>query len=113
MSIDGFYTLPVTVLRATAGTPKYGNTTLDWTSPTSTATYGWLAQRGSTEPVATGRSSIVITDQVLFLPSDTDVTERDRIEVDGRTYAVTGIPVRARTPQGVHHLEVALRAVEG
>jgi head-tail adaptor len=113
MSIDGFYTLDVTVLRAGAGTPKYGNATLDWTDPSMTMTSGWLAQHTSAEPVTTGRTTAVITDSVLFLPPETDITERDRVEVDGRTYAIDGVPVKARTPRGVHHLEVKLRAVEG
>jgi hypothetical protein len=105
--------VPVTILRPTVTTGVYGDENRDWSNPTTTTTTGWLGPVSSSEPVERGRDQLVTTTDVLMLEPTEAVDVIDRIIVDGITYEVNGHPVRARTPRGVHHLEVPLRAVEG
>jgi hypothetical protein len=56
----------------------------------------------------------VITDLVAYLPAGVDITATDRVSFAGKTYQVDGDPSRWADSHGVqHHLEVALREVEG
>lgn len=113
MSIDGFYTLDVTILRAGQATDGFGNSTADWLHPTSTSTQGWLAQVATQEPTQLGRPAVVTTADVLFVGPDVVIDNGDRVVVDSTTYEVNGRPRAARTPGGVHHLEVPLRSAVG
>lgn len=101
----------VTIVHPGSTTDRYSNTVANWDTATRTIASGWLAQRDATE-VLDGRDALVTT-LVLFLDAGTDITGRDRVDVDGITYEVVGNPLLAWTPRGAHHLEVVLRTVEG
>lgn len=112
MSIERFYVRDVELQEGQATTDRYGGTTLTWTSPRRSRTHGWLAQTGQQEPQSAGRDPLV-TDLVLFLPAGVRITGRHRVRIDDTTYEVEGEPHAAWTPNGAHHLEVALRRVDG
>lgn len=103
--------MAVTILRPATSTDRYGNVIPDWTGATSTAVDAWISQRASTEAEA-GRDTVATT-LGMFVDADVDIEAGDRVVVDGETWEVDGRPLRARTPRGVHHLEVGLRTVTG
>ena len=56
----------------------------------------------------------VVTGLIAFLPAGVDVTATDRVRYAGALYQVDGDPSRWSDGHGSeHHLEVALRHVEG
>lgn len=84
----------VTRLRAGTVTDPYSNeASEDWTSPTSLAieTLAPAEPRPSGEPLEDARNSVV-SGFTLYLPTDADVTARDRMTVRGDTYDVLGDP---------------------
>lgn len=112
MSIERFYVRDVELQEGRATTDRYGGTTLSWDSPHLWHTQGWLAQTGQQEPQSAGRDPLV-TDLVLFLDADEEISGRHRVKIDGTVYEVEGEPHAAWTPNGAHHLEVRLRRVDG
>jgi hypothetical protein len=106
-------TTPVTILRASQVTDRYGRSTLDWTTPDRVDTTGFLHQQSGIERTADRDTQSA--QAVLFLPPDTDINGRDRVEVNGHTWGVTGPPDRITPPGSAaeHHVEVGLRYVEG
>lgn len=114
MSIERFFIIEATVQRAGTTTSRYGDEDLDWSAPTETIVHGWRNQASAEEPVGPGRALVTVVHDQFFLPADTDVTEHDRIVIDGVTHEVDGQPRKAYTPgAGVHHLELNLQAVTG
>lgn len=101
----------VDILTAGVRVDAYGDPQPDWTAPTVTATKGWLGPASSFEDL-NGRDATTTTFP-LTLPIDTPVTARDRVRIDGRIYQVDGEPSRSWTPRGEHHVEVALKVVDG
>lgn len=106
-------TTPVTILRAQPVTDRYGRDTLDWSTPDRTDTVGYLHQETGAEKTADRDTQSA--QAVLYLPADTDITGRDRVEVAGHVWGVTGPPDHVIPPgsSAEHHLEVSLRYVEG
>lgn len=111
MSLTSLMVRPVTILTAGTRTDGYGDTTLDWTSPTSESSNGWLAQQSSSDSLD-GRNATT-TALVLDLPAGTPITAQDRVVIDGVTYEVSAGPMSAWTPRGEHHIECQLRLVRG
>lgn len=111
MSLATLMVRDVTILTAGTRTDAYGDTTLDWTSPTSITRKGWLAQQSSTEDLD-GRNG-TSTGLVLVLPAGTPITSKNRAVVDGVTYEVSDHPTSAWTPRGEHHLEARVKVVSG
>ena len=105
-----------TVTRQRPGTTadRYGDTTLDWATPTE-ATY---TARG-VEPVSSSEDNdgrqAVITGLRVYLDGDADVLAGDRLVVRGVTWEVDGSPADWRSPWGsdVGGVVVALKAVVG
>jgi SPP1 family predicted phage head-tail adaptor len=52
---------------------------------------------------------VVISDFKLFIRAEVDVTERDRVEVNGSTYEI--LLVQERAAMAVHHKELSLQRV--
>ncbi|MCO6011417.1 hypothetical protein NE236_41355 [Actinoallomurus purpureus] len=72
----------------------------------------FVQPRTSTE--ATDLRDTVITGLIAFLPPGTDVRATDKIRFNGVLYAVDGDPDAWDVLSGrAHHVEVALRRVEG
>ena len=80
---------------------------------TETTVSGCFVQPRSSGELTDMRDT-VITGLVVFLPTGTVITATDRIRWDGVLYAVDGEPAAWDEISGKqHHLEVALRRVEG
>lgn len=104
---------PVTIMRPTEITDRYGATVPYMTTTTNTETVGWLSQTAATEPVGPGRPLVTVTVEILFLPAGTDIAAHDHVDIDGTIYEVDGTPNPAWTPHGEHHIEAKVRRVAG
>lgn len=113
MTIESFFVVDATILRAGTRTSRTDEELADWSDTTSTNVKGWRSQEATSEPTGPGRLLVSVTREVFYVPADTDVTEHDRIAIDGVTFDIAGKPRTARTPRGEHHLELTLVAVEG
>ena len=112
MSIESLIVDPVTILRAATTVDRYGNTIRDWSSPSSTATVGWVSQRTSSEVTASRDAEV--SDWAGFFLCDEDVAAQDRVVWSGLTFEVVGPPNPARRPgEPTHHIEAPLRVVAG
>jgi head-tail adaptor len=113
VSVEAMMTQSVTIDRAATTTDRYGNTIPNWSSVTQTSATAWIAQRSADEiRNATGETS----EWVGYFPAGTDVLAEDRITYGSIVFEVAGPPNQARTPwngAAVHHVEAALRLVEG
>jgi hypothetical protein len=100
--------LPETLTWQQPGTTadRYGNESLDWTAPVSTAIRGRLSQvsardvDGQTGPAATGQWKL-LTNELGIGSSHRIVRGSDVFEVDGPPNIVFGAA-------GAHHLEAVL-----
>lgn len=101
----------VTVVNPRIGADRYGNEIKDWYAASRTATKAWVAQRSATED-RDGREALV-TDWMVVLPPEVDVSGLSRLEWDGRTFELDGEPRPAYTRRGLHHWEATVRIVEG
>jgi hypothetical protein len=110
LSIDRFFTTPVTIITPGFAVDRYDDDVPDWDNPVAqVASMGWLTQVNTTEQI--GDRDVVITGLMLFLPSTDVVTVSDRVIANGSIYEVDGDPHYAQTPAGVHHIELRLRYV--
>lgn len=101
-----------TILRAAKKPSGFGGSALvdDWTTATSTTSLCRLQQSGGTE--RTDLRDLSVTTWKLFLPAAADITEHDRVTVDGKTFEVVSVyPVH--TPAGEHHKECVLETFSG
>lgn len=98
----------VTVLRP-AGRDTWGDTVAG-DVPTSVSGCFW--QPVSTDEQLNAADTVTVAARV-FMPPTVDVKATDRIEFEGRRYAIDGRPALHHTPAGPHHYEVELRDVEG
>lgn len=109
--IDRFYVREVTILTPALSTDRYGGDTETF-GTAGNPVMGWLSQTSNDEPQSDGRDPLV-TGLVLFLPTGTEISGRDRVMIDDTTYTVEGRPNDAWSPSGSHHLEVRLQEVVG
>lgn len=109
MSIDRFLTSEITIVTPGTTVDRYNNLALDWSKATSTCAVGWLTQVTSSEQI--GLRDATLSGWKLYLPACTPVAVTDRIVADGKTFEVDGEPHSAHTPDGEHHIEIALRRV--
>lgn len=104
-----------TAVIVTAGeTPdRYNNAALDWDTATRSDPFdAWVAQVGDDE--VHGDRDALVSRWLLTIWGDVTVNGRNRIEIDGTTYEITGPPVPATRPGGaVHHVECKLELVKG
>lgn len=112
MALSRFLVRSVAITAPATAVDRYGNEIDDWAGATVTLTSGWVSQRSTTELVD-GERQAQTSDTILFLAANTVIGPRDRVVLDGiDTFAVAGVPHRAWTPTGEHHVEVALRRVD-
>jgi len=110
MSFDGFMVVPLTVFNLAAGSvDRYDNEVPTFDAGTSVM--GWVAPSAVNENTVDRETRLSEFD--VALQPDVVVDATSRIEYEGRTHEVIGRPREARTPLGVHHLELVMRVVEG
>jgi hypothetical protein len=86
-----------------------GTTARDWRAATAHTVPGCSLQPASTEGTWGDTRSGSTVRAVLYLPPGADVEHGDKIEFDGREYAMDGDPLTMRSPTGrVTHLVVNL-----
>ena len=99
----------VTVLRATLVDSR-GTKKRDWSNPTQATVKGCNFQYVSSVQNRDGRLLAVAEEIRLFAPFNADIQAGDRIQYDGNTYEVDGLPMARRSPSGhLNHLEIKLR----
>lgn len=107
MSIERFFTTPVTIVTPGSQATRYGDLAADWDNPISEVeTVGWLTQTSTTEQL--GSRDQVVTQWKLYLAASEQIAVADRVIADGSIYAVEGDPHHAQRPAGAHHIEVSL-----
>ena len=111
--IDRFFVREVQIVTpvTAASGDRYGSASVSFAAAGRTV-MGWVSQTSADEPQSDGRDPL-ITGLVLFLPTGTRITGRDRVILDDVTYTVEGTPHDAWSPAGSHHLEVRLQEVAG
>ncbi len=109
MSIDRFFTTPVTIIEPGSASDGYNGTASDWDNPASQVrAMGWLTQVNTTEEI--GGRDVTVSGWQLFLPECTPITSKARVWSCGTTYQVDGVPDSSpQTMGGRHHIEVRLR----
>lgn len=112
MSIEYWLRQTVTVLNPGSTTDPYGNVTFDWGNPTTTTEKGLLEPTQSTE-VTVGRDTVT-ADFLLFLKVDSAVTALSRVQVNGVTFEVVGLPgVFDQGSPSTQHVEARLVTFQG
>lgn len=111
MSLAGLLVQDVTIITPGASVNRYGDDAKDWATATSTPTKGWVARRSQRE--VNGNREAEVSEWVLYLDTSSTITGADRVEWQSQTFEVDGPPIHAWTPRGEHHIEVALRMVDG
>lgn len=81
-----FMTIPMTIQRAGATADRYGNESIDWSSPTSISVLGWLDTNIRRMGENTEDRDLLESDGTAFLPAGTDIKGTDRIVVGAVTY---------------------------
>ncbi len=102
-------TSTATIIRP-AETTRRGTTVHDWTNATQHTISGCqlVLSTTATDTDPAGRDSQLSTAKLLC-PPNSDVQEHDRVTIDGRTWAVNGVPMERVSPTGrVSHLAVPL-----
>jgi hypothetical protein len=105
-----FATQTVTVWRAPT-VIDHGNDVDDWDNATSRALTGCSVQPGGGNEDRDNRDAIT-TVWTVYADLGADVTDRDRVEVNGVRYDIDG-PIRRYETGVLDHLEIPLRNVEG
>lgn len=115
MALVSFARKTVTRLRATTVVER-GDEVLVWTSPSSLTIEGCVFQPIPSEEILRDRTvrDARIFRWRLYTPPDSDVTELDRVRVDGEDYEVDGFVQKWTGPTGsLAHNELVLKRVEG
>lgn len=112
-----FQSLPdeVIVIHPNDGVDEYGNPVLEFAAHvTYTLTKGWLQREQGTggETAAQDRSPNATTFR-LYLPAETQIGVRDRVEISGTIYTVEGTPNLVRGLRGASHIVARLRLLVG
>lgn len=101
-------------LRATSALDSYGDPVESWATPDRLPLPGAEIQRRETVETDSASRQIVRVETVLFAPGAADVTEDDRIEVDGDpAWRVDGSPSVERGFLGTHTTARLLRLTGG
>lgn len=100
----------VTRQRPSTSTDAYGNTVRTYPGSTASVT-GRVEQNKATEPLSEGRNAQV-REWTLFT-NESDIVTYDRIVFGSLAFDVDAPPAPTYDGTGFHHLEVALRKVDG
>ena len=103
-----------TVTRIRPGTKdSRGSTIPDWTKASTLTIEGCSMQPASTSLSEDGRVLGISDIYTLFAPPDADIEAGDRIEFDGRTYAVEGDVRIQPAAHRLQHKQISLRRYHG
>ena len=83
-------------LRQGTAPDSYGDLVASWETPSRVRLPGAQVQDVSTEEVDGAARTIVRGEKVLFVPRVADLVDADRIEADGETWRVEGVPTVRR-----------------
>lgn len=115
MAVVSFGRKTVTRLRATTVVER-GDVVYVWTDPAELDIDGCVFQPIPSEEIQRDRQNrdAVIRRWRLITPPGADITEHDRVSVDGDVYEVDGFVQRWHGPTGaLAHDEIGLKRVEG
>ena len=104
MSFPGMLMHTVQIVKAGVTTSRAGDPIKDWDTATRTASKAWLKTNRPEEDERLRDDATL--EVVFFVPATTVVANEDRIEMDGRTYLVTGPPKEKYSTRGLHHFEI-------
>lgn len=90
-----------------------GSDVLDWSNPDTLVVKGCSVQPGTTELSQDGRVLGVLDGAMCYMPPGTDVKEGDRIQYDGRTYTIDGVPKKWTGAVNLSHIQLTLRRWAG
>lgn len=111
--IGPFMTDTISVLRMTPITDRYGNTVPGEWAPTVVAGCAVLPPQVQITATleTTDNRDHVSSIRALFAPAGTDIRATDRVQHNGTTYEVDGLP--STFPGVLAHVEANLRVVTG
>jgi len=89
------------------GADAYGNPTGSWDDHLTDEPCRWSTPKNREVKVG---AEVALADLQLFLGQDTDITEQDRVTLDGATYEVLSAADRQNGTAN-HHVECFLRSV--
>lgn len=98
--LPSWFSQTVVRLRPSGTTTSRGSTVPDWSNPSRLTIPGCSVQPSSTSLSQDGRVLGISESFTLYMPPDADVMEGDRIESDGKTYTVIGVPRPWTSPTG-------------
>jgi hypothetical protein len=113
--IDRFYIHTVQVLRTPITGSRYNPVAnaRDWTAAVVVWTgKGWLAPKGAQAEVMANREETT-SNSWVFTTNDCPAVFTDRLLVNGNLFQITGNPITAYRPSGLHHLEIKVEEVNG
>lgn len=117
MSFDTLLADEAVIVRPATTVDRYGNTTLDWATATSTTVKTRISQRSADELATAGGGSQGRTGEqstwIMYVEPDVTISAADHVEWEGDTFEVVGKPLPAKTPRGLHHYECQLRLIVG
>jgi SPP1 family predicted phage head-tail adaptor len=114
MSVESFMVEPVTIIHPGTGNNRYGEAVATWDNATETNTTAWLVQQNSNEPGQGTRTNEVVSDWIMAIRGNVDISSKDRVRYNGNTYEIVGDPRVAKTMVNLrHHQEINLRIVKG
>jgi hypothetical protein len=111
MSFHSLLTQDVEVVTPGVTTSRVGDVVLDWDNPTRVVTKAWVETTSTREDEEMRDQEV--TRVRFFLQSGVRVSNECVIEWEGRTFQVDGPPAPRFRPNGLHHLEVRAKEVEG
>mgnify|MGYP007102092108 CR=1 FL=1 len=89
------------VIRIRPGTKtERGSTLFDWTNASTATIGGCSVQPSSTSLSQDGRVLGISDIFTLYMPYNADVIEGDRVQFEGETYTVIGVPKTWKSPTG-------------
>lgn len=105
--------MTVTVWRAPVINVR-GTKERDWRNARPHEVPGCWVDSPTTATDRTDPRESVSVHRLLYAPSESDILAGDRIEFDGKTYAIDGAPMLRRSPTGrLDHVECGLVDWEG
>lgn len=90
-----------------------GSVERDWSRATETTLNGCSVQPTATSANLEGREQTAIAFD-CYAPQDSDIQASDRIEFNGESYAIDGVPFEWKSPTGaVSHMLIKLKRWQG
>ena len=101
--------LAIVTPRTPGAEDEYGDPQLD---DGVTSSYPCRLEQGGSYETTVGEDRVV-TSSRAFLPPSAVIGHLDAVHIDGIAFEVMGTPDVEVSPQGPHHLKVALREIQG